>query len=99
MCFPSYPAPGAEIFGELQEGSVIVLYQGAGNPPIEDVSTSEVILAVGGFSALTNTGRLLCCVDSHLIKTTGDKLADGEYEIAPEARELLARAEAAQSDD
>lgn len=88
----SYPAPGADIFGELQKGSVIVLSRGAGSPPVEDVSTSEVILAVEGFSALTNTGRLLCCADSHLIEATGDHLAEGEYEVSPEAQELLRQA-------
>lgn len=82
MCHPYYPAPGADIFGELQKGSVIVLYQGAGKPTVEDVSTSEVILTVDKFSALTNTGRLLCCTDSPLLKAYGTLLADGEYEIA-----------------
>ena len=88
MCF-SYPAPGASIFGELQKGLVVVLLRGAGNPQVEDVSTSEVVLAVDGFSALTNIGRRLCCTDSHLIEVTGDTLADGEYEVAPEALEIL----------
>ncbi len=98
MCF-SYPAPGTDIFKELQKGSVIVLLRGAGSPKVENASISEVILAVDKFSALTNTGRLLCCNDALLIEATGDMLADGEYEIAPEAHELLARAEDAQSDD
>lgn len=89
----SYPAPGANIFGELQKGSVIVLLRGAGSPPVEDVSTSEVILAVEGFSALTNTGRRLSCFDSHLIEATGDHLAEGEYEVSPEASELLNQAQ------
>ncbi len=95
----SYPAPGADIFSKLGKGSVVVLHQGAGNPQVEDDSTSEVILAVAGFSALTNTGRLLCCVDSTLIDVTPAVLGDGKYEIAPEAQELLARAEAVESDD
>lgn len=93
MCHPYYPAPGAEIFQELQKGSVIVLSRGAGSPPVEDVSTSEVILAVDKFSALTNTGRQLCCADSPLLKAYGTLLADGEYEIAPEAQEQLRQAE------
>jgi len=97
--FPSYPAPGADVFSELCKGSVVVLLRGAGSPQVEDVSTSEVILAVAGFSALTNTGRLLCCTDSHLIEATGDTLADGEYEIAPNARELLRQAEQPQEID
>src|SRR3989304_2718994 len=77
MCF-SYPAPGASIFGKLQKGSVVVLLQGAGHPPVEDVTTSEVIIAVDGFLALTNAGRLLACTDAVLIDVLGETLADGE---------------------
>ena len=88
MCF-SYPAPGASIFGKLQKGSVVVLLQGAGYPPVEAVTTAEVILAVDGFSALTNTGRLLACTDAALIDIPGETLADGEYEISPRAQELF----------
>ena len=88
MCF-SYPAPGASIFGKLQKGSVVVLLQGAGHPPVEDVTTSEVIIAVDGFSALTNAGRLLACTDAVLIDVLGETLADGEYEISPRAQELF----------
>ena len=88
MCF-SYPAPGASIFGKLQKGSVVALLQGAGYPPVEAVSASEVILAVDGFSALTNTGRLLSCTDAALIDLLGETLAKGEYEVTPRAQELL----------
>ena len=89
MCFAHYPAPGADIFGELEKGSVVVLLRGAGYPPVEAVSTTEVILAVDGFSALTNTGRLLACTDAVLIDVLGETLADGEYEISPRAQELF----------
>jgi len=88
MCF-SYPAPGASIFGKLQKGSVVVLLQGAGHPPVEDVTTSEVIIAVDGFLALTNAGRLLACTDAVLIDVLGETLADGEYEISSRAQELF----------
>lgn len=89
MCFAHYPTPGANIFSELERGSIVVLLRGAGYPPVEEASTSEVILAVDKFSALTNTGRLLACTDAGLIDVTGDHLAEGEYEITPRAQELL----------
>ncbi|MFZ2202021.1 MAG: hypothetical protein WAV56_01350 [Microgenomates group bacterium] len=89
MCQFSYPAPEADIFSELEKGSVVVLFQGAGYPPIEAVSTTEVILAVDKFSALTNTGRLLACTDAALIDVLSETLAEGEYEVSPRAQELL----------
>lgn len=89
MCHFSFPAPGADIFGELEKGSLIILFQGAGYPPVKEVFTSEVILAVDKFNALTNTGRLLTCTDAALIDVTGDHLAEGEYEVSPGAQELL----------
>ena len=89
MCHFSFPAPGASIFHELEKGSVVVLLRGAGSPPVEEVSTSEVILAVDGFSALTNTGRLLACTDAALIDVLSETLAEGEYEVSPRAQELL----------
>ena len=98
MCHPYFPAPGAEIFDKLSKGSSVVLSYGAGNPRVTELSVAEVILAVDKFSALTNTGRLLSCADAALIKATGDTLADGEYEIAPEAQELLHRAETRQAE-
>ncbi len=88
MCF-SYPASGADIFNELKKGSIVVLLQGAGYPPVEAVSTSEVILAVDKFSALTNTGRLLARTDAALIDVLGETLADSEYEVSPRAQELF----------
>ena len=90
MCHFSFPAPGADIFDELRKGSVVVLLQGAGYPPVEAVSTTEVILAVDKFSALTNTGRLLACTDAALIDVLRSEiLADGNYEVSPRAQELL----------
>ena len=89
MCFAHYPAPGADIFDKLEKGSVVVLLQGAGYPPVEAVTTTEIILAVDRFSALTNTGRLLACTDAALIDVLGETLADGEYEISPRAQELF----------
>lgn len=94
MCF-RYPLPGSEIFGEIKPGSIIFLRRGAGNPPVEEDSTSEVIISVDGYSALTNTGRLLCCVDSGFIDAVGGTLAESEYEVSPEAQAILRQAEEA----
>lgn len=96
-CSHSYPAPGAGIFNKLQKGSVVVLLKGARAPPVEGISTSEVILDVDGFSALTNMGRLLACTDAALMDVTGKHLAEGEYEIAPEALEKLRQAKLRQA--
>ncbi len=79
----------SDIFSELKKGSVVVLYRGAGYPPVEKASTLEVILSVGGFSALTNTGRLLDRTHAALIDVLSETLAEGEYEVSPRAQELL----------
>lgn len=90
MSFGNMPYPtGAEVFESLQKGSVVVLLPGAGNPEV-DVVTSEVIIEVDGFSAMTNTSRLLCCRDAALIEPTGEVLNEGDYEVSPEAIILLA---------
>lgn len=79
----------------LTHGTQVTLEEGIGFPAVPEGGVTEVIVAVAGYSALTNTGRKLaqCMGDNEGITPTGQFLNDDEYKLTDEAKAILSEVE------
>ena len=75
---------------DLEEGDVVKLEEGVGDPPIEK-KTTQVICDSHEFSALTNKGVKLMCKDGEGVEPTGKRRED--FEVNNKAKEKLAELE------
>jgi hypothetical protein len=93
MCkyISGFQPAGSEIFEEMHVGDEVKIQPGRGMPETTE-EVLEIIVAVDGLSALTNTGRRLMCFHSGGLKLTGQHFEEGEYELSKEARGILAPA-------
>lgn len=75
-------------FWELGQGAEVTIRPGYGMEP-SDIERTEVILSVDGFSAMTNQGTILCCMDADGVVATGRILNWKDYEVSPLALQRL----------
>lgn len=82
------PMDGADVIAKLQRGDEILLEAGFGSPA-QDVETTQIIVEVDGFSALTAAGIILRCDDGQGVTPTGNHFED--FELSQAAKNILAQ--------
>jgi hypothetical protein len=87
--FGANPLPeGGSVIAGLKPGMEIQMEAGCGFPATNGV-TLEIVGVVEGCSAVTVTGRRLCCRDGWGVKATGQTAT---VELSDEARRVIAEA-------
>ena len=97
MCSGFYPPAGSEIFFQMEPGDEIRVKPGFGSPML-NMELIEIVVAVDGYSALTQNGRRLMCDDAFGLELTGNHFEEGTYTVSAKAQEIMEEA-AANRDD
>lgn len=82
---------GGEKIAKLQPGDEIIIPAGVGEPAPKRAVT-DIIVAVGGCSALTAQGRQLSCFHGENIKPTGRHFDPSTVRLSRRAQKILKEA-------